>query len=118
MSLAGLLWRMYRSHPIRGRGSEEHESDDEDADLRTISQAKQAPATVRATREFASRYSSIASAAGPTAPYTPHAVLPLGRVVTRHTSPTQYTLALLNERAKLLDELAHLKRAASINPRA
>ncbi|KAI0313850.1 hypothetical protein OF83DRAFT_1064808 [Amylostereum chailletii] len=34
---------------------------------------------------------------------------PAGKhVLTRHTSPTQHTLALLNERAKLLSELARL----------
>ncbi|KZP05002.1 hypothetical protein FIBSPDRAFT_461781 [Athelia psychrophila] len=33
------------------------------------------------------------------------------RVVTRHTSPSQHKLALLNERAKLLTELAALNRA-------
>ncbi|KAI0339005.1 hypothetical protein BDW22DRAFT_1432207 [Trametopsis cervina] len=32
-----------------------------------------------------------------------------GRVLTRHNSPTQHTLAMLNERAKLLEELANLK---------
>ncbi|KAI0697917.1 hypothetical protein BC835DRAFT_1305066 [Cytidiella melzeri] len=32
-----------------------------------------------------------------------------GRVLTRHNSPTQHTLALMNERAKLLEELASLK---------
>lgn len=31
------------------------------------------------------------------------------RVITRHNSPTQHTLALLNERAKLTQELARLK---------
>jgi len=31
------------------------------------------------------------------------------RILTRHNSPTQYTLALLNERARLLAELALLK---------
>ncbi|THH20597.1 hypothetical protein EW146_g804 [Bondarzewia mesenterica] len=30
------------------------------------------------------------------------------RILTRHTSPTQHTLALLNERARLLSELARL----------
>ena len=34
-----------------------------------------------------------------------------GRVLTRHNSPTQHTLALMNERAKLLEELAALKAA-------
>ncbi|KZV64762.1 hypothetical protein PENSPDRAFT_690473 [Peniophora sp. CONT] len=33
---------------------------------------------------------------------------PTRRVVTRHTSPSQHTLALLNERARLLSELARL----------
>ncbi|KAA1469641.1 hypothetical protein DENSPDRAFT_773529 [Dentipellis sp. KUC8613] len=33
------------------------------------------------------------------------------RLLTRHTSPTQHTLALLNERARLLSELARLDRA-------
>ncbi|KAF7795319.1 hypothetical protein EIP86_006475 [Pleurotus ostreatoroseus] len=47
---------------------------------------------------------------------TPVAVRPTGRVVTRHTSPTQYTLALLNERAKLLEELAILKADRSHTP--
>ncbi|KII86709.1 hypothetical protein PLICRDRAFT_55623 [Plicaturopsis crispa FD-325 SS-3] len=31
-------------------------------------------------------------------------------IITRHTSPTQHTLALLAERARLLDELAQLRR--------
>ncbi len=30
-------------------------------------------------------------------------------IITRHTSPTQYHLALLNERAKLMSELANIK---------
>ena len=34
-----------------------------------------------------------------------------GRVLTRHNYPTQHTLALMNERAKLLEELAALKAA-------
>lgn len=38
---------------------------------------------------------------------------PPGRIFTRHNSPTEYTLALLNERAKLLAELAELKTARS-----
>ncbi|TFY64852.1 hypothetical protein EVG20_g5808 [Dentipellis fragilis] len=33
------------------------------------------------------------------------------RLLTRHTSPTQHTVALLNERARLLSELASLDRA-------
>ncbi|KAI0947538.1 hypothetical protein AcW1_007739 [Taiwanofungus camphoratus] len=37
------------------------------------------------------------------------------RVLTRHNSPHQYTLALLNERAKLLAELASLKASAVRN---
>jgi hypothetical protein len=36
-------------------------------------------------------------------------------VLTRHNSPTQHTLALMNERAKLLAELASLNTAATRN---
>lgn len=35
------------------------------------------------------------------------------RVLTRHNSPTEYTLALLNERARLLEELAALSSTPS-----
>ncbi|EIW59402.1 uncharacterized protein TRAVEDRAFT_147380 [Trametes versicolor FP-101664 SS1] len=36
------------------------------------------------------------------------------RIITSHNAPTQYTLALLNERARLLDELAKLKAASLV----
>ncbi|KAI0357485.1 hypothetical protein OH77DRAFT_105490 [Trametes cingulata] len=36
------------------------------------------------------------------------------RIITPHNAPTQYTLALLNERARLLDELANLKAASLV----
>ncbi|OJT14708.1 hypothetical protein TRAPUB_8761 [Trametes pubescens] len=36
------------------------------------------------------------------------------RIITPHNAPTQYTLALLNERARLLDELAKLKAASLV----
>ncbi|KAI0074132.1 hypothetical protein K474DRAFT_90458 [Panus rudis PR-1116 ss-1] len=52
------------------------------------------------------RYAGL-SRASPSS-VTPRA--PAGRrIVTRHTSPSQHTLALLNERAKLAAELAHIK---------
>ncbi|KAI0373698.1 hypothetical protein BV20DRAFT_988713 [Pilatotrama ljubarskyi] len=39
---------------------------------------------------------------------------PPRRIITPHNAPTQYTLALLNERARLLDELAKLKAASLV----
>ncbi|OBZ68883.1 hypothetical protein A0H81_11161 [Grifola frondosa] len=50
----------------------------------------------------------------PTTPQEPSCDGPK-RIITRHNSPTQYTLALLNERARLLAELASLKGASDIS---
>lgn len=70
------------------------------------------PAHSRATPSGAStgtpRYTGLSRASPGSV--TPRA--PVGRrIVTRHTSPSQHTLALLNERAKLAAELAHIKSA-------
>ncbi|KAI0632373.1 hypothetical protein C8Q77DRAFT_920276 [Trametes polyzona] len=50
-----------------------------------------------------------------TAPVTPRSQMSSAsssrRIITPHNAPAQYTLALLNERARLLDELAKLKAA-------
>ncbi|KAI0771431.1 hypothetical protein BC629DRAFT_1595666 [Irpex lacteus] len=51
----------------------------------------------------------LSNASGLT-PKTPSTSTP-GRLLTRHNSPSQHTLALMNERAKLLEELASLKAA-------
>lgn len=61
------------------------------------------------TFAFASR--GPPSRASPAVAKTPVGARPAARIVTRHTSPSEYTLALLSERAKLLEELATLKAA-------
>ncbi|EJC98090.1 uncharacterized protein FOMMEDRAFT_149498 [Fomitiporia mediterranea MF3/22] len=48
------------------------------------------------------------SNSSPSTPRTP-AGSSSGRIITRHTSPTQYTLALLDERARLWSELSRFK---------
>ncbi|KAI0755212.1 hypothetical protein C8Q80DRAFT_1143701 [Daedaleopsis nitida] len=40
----------------------------------------------------------------------------LRRILTPHTAPTEYTLALMNERARLLDELTRIKPGVSAVP--
>jgi hypothetical protein len=49
------------------------------------------------------------SPASSTSPRTPPPPVATNRIVTKHTSPSEHTLALLNERARLLAELARLR---------
>lgn len=56
--------------------------------------------TPHAASPLFSRYRNLSGSVAGTPP---------GRVLTRHNSPTQHTLALMNERAKLLEELANIK---------
>lgn len=69
------------------------------------------PRNISESRSAPSRYGSISSSSVPRTLRTPVASGSDGgsnRILTRHNSPTEYTLALLNERAKLLAELASL----------
>lgn len=60
--------------------------------------------TSQAPRSIKSRYIGLSVADGTPPPRTARGQ----RVITRHNSPTEHTLALLNERAKLLDGLTRL----------
>ncbi|KAI0647802.1 hypothetical protein C8Q79DRAFT_906611 [Trametes meyenii] len=71
---------------------------------------KSAPATISRRAHTYAGLSASSSARTPEHP-TGSATR---RIVTPHNAPTQYTLALLNERARLLDELATLKAASLV----
>lgn len=98
-----------RSSEVRRSGWIE-QADDE-AEARSFIAAKARTAPARATRAGG----SPRTADYPFAVRTPTPTRHPGRVITRHTSPTEYTLALLNERAKLMEELASMKAASRMD---
>lgn len=95
------------SESVRRSGWIEPARVDIDEELRSFEASRpSAPGShpARTNTPRLSHYSGLSSLAR-----TPPLGAAARRVVTRHNSPTQHTLALLNERAKLMSELASLK---------
>ncbi|KAI0667775.1 hypothetical protein C8Q78DRAFT_981653 [Trametes maxima] len=76
--------------------------------------SRRAPSSAPATiSRRAHTYAGLSSSSSARTPEHPPGSA-TRRIVTPHNAPTQYTLALLNERARLLDELATLKAASLV----
>ncbi len=89
------------AHSVRHTGWIEPVDDDEE--VRSFEAMRQPTRTLPPTSD----------AVGTSSAKTPPIVRVPNRIYTKHNSPTQYTLALLNERAKLLEELANIKATSS-----
>ena len=96
-----------RAQPAGVRRSGWMQRVDDEQEMRSYVAAREAR-TPTANSTPRAQTPAFAAAAASKTPFA----RPVGRVVTRHTSPTQYTLALLNERAKLMEELASMKAAS------
>ena len=92
----------------------------EESRRRPQSHLRASPALARSTQSDPDRrtkfdlYAGISSTSTPRKPSTRRSSTSgkntsHGPIVTRHTSPTEHTLALVNERAKLMAELASVK---------
>ncbi|KAH9889957.1 hypothetical protein C8Q73DRAFT_145814 [Cubamyces lactineus] len=102
--------------PVRWSGWIDHADEESELDVfesrRRVPSSHSAPAT--ANRRAVS-YSGPSSSASHAAREDERLSASTSRrIVTPHNAPTEYTLALLNERARLLDELAELKAAALV----
>ncbi|KAI0324402.1 hypothetical protein GY45DRAFT_1331592 [Cubamyces sp. BRFM 1775] len=102
--------------PVRRSGWIDHVDEESELDVfesrRRVPSSRSAPAT--ANRRAASYSGPSSGASHPPREDERLSASTSRRIVTPHNAPTEYTLALLNERARLYDELARLKAAALV----
>ena len=102
--------------PLPFRSTGWIDSADENSELRSYYERRTPPSGPSPAGRRAKSYSGVSA----TTPSRTHHSSALGssgsasrRIITPHNAPTEYTLALLNERARLLDELAKIKGSPS-----
>lgn len=112
---------MSGSTPAPVRHSGWLEQVDDEAEIESFEANRRARA-LNNSRSKSRSYSALGRSAGPSYATPSASSHPLSQstrslatsqgVLTRHTSPTQHTLALMNERARLMTELANLSTRA------
>ncbi|CDO76495.1 hypothetical protein BN946_scf184622.g3 [Trametes cinnabarina] len=97
--------------PVREEGWIEHA--DEESEI-NFYHSRRAPSNAPATTSRRANSYAGLSPSPSVLEGEPHVGATSRRIITPHNAPTEYTLALLNERARLYEELAKLKAAALV----